>query len=130
MLSLGNSYARLGTASFPRNGLTSANARVDCALPALRPGLPMSLQKAAEATFRDNFNTSAGDNMAVRAWRFALAGTAAIAALGVPVHVLAAGPITKVDKSLISSVANLPPGLDTTPVTVVVLLAGDPVAVV
>jgi len=68
--------------------------------------------------------------MTVRAWSFALAGTAAIAALGIAAQVSAAGPIQRVDKSLIASVTNLPPGLDTTPVTVVVLLAGEPVATV
>jgi minor extracellular serine protease Vpr len=66
--------------------------------------------------------------MAFRAWRFALAGAAAIAALGMAVQVSAAGPIKRVDKSVLASASKLPPGLDATPVTVVVLLAGEPVA--
>ena len=49
-------------------------------------------------------------------------------AISTAVTVSAAGPLTRVDSSL-ASVSRLPPGLDTSPVTVVVLLSGDPVAV-
>ena len=68
--------------------------------------------------------------MIIRAWRVALAGLSAIAALAIAVSVSAAGPVTRVDRSILASVKRLPPGLDTTPVTVVVLLSGDPVATV
>ena len=68
--------------------------------------------------------------MIIRAWRVAVAGVPAIAALAVAVQVSAAGPITRVDQSVIAKANKLPPGLDTTPVTVVVVLSGDPVATV
>jgi subtilisin family serine protease len=68
--------------------------------------------------------------MTIRAWRVALIGASTIAALVVAVHVSAAGPVTRVDASVLAKVSKLPPGLDTTPVTVVVVLSGDPVATV
>jgi hypothetical protein len=68
--------------------------------------------------------------MTIRAWRAALAAVAAMAALAVAVQVSAAGPVTRVDRSILANVKKLPPGLDSTPVTVVVVLSGDPVATV
>jgi len=56
--------------------------------------------------------------------RIAVVGVLAVTAVAVS----AAGPVQRVDRS--TSVTKLPPGLDNTPVTVVVLLSGDPVAVV
>jgi|KBSSwiStaDraftv2_1062776.scaffolds.fasta_scaffold42785_1 subtilisin family serine protease len=56
--------------------------------------------------------------------RIAVVGALAVTAVAVS----AAGPVQRVDRS--TSVTKLPPGLDSTPVTVVVLLSGDPVAVV
>jgi len=51
-------------------------------------------------------------------------------AMSAAVHVSAAGPVTRIDPSLLASAVRLPAGLDTRPVTVVVLLAGNPVALV
>jgi len=68
--------------------------------------------------------------MNVGARRFVLAGVVVVAALAGTAQAAGAGRFTAVDPREFAGVAKLPPGLDTTPVTVVVLLAGDPVAVV
>ena len=68
--------------------------------------------------------------MTIRLWRVALTAAFAFGVLAVAVQVSAVGPVTRVDRSVLANVSKLPPGLDTTPVTVVVVLSGDPVATV
>ena len=68
--------------------------------------------------------------MTVRAWRVALAGVVALGALTATAHAAGAGRFSAVDPEEFTGALRLPPGLDTRPVTVVVLLGGDPVAVV
>lgn len=68
--------------------------------------------------------------MTVRAWRVALAGVVALGALNATAHAAGTGRFSAVDPQEFTGALRLPPGLDTTPVTVVVLLGGDPVAVV
>jgi minor extracellular serine protease Vpr len=67
--------------------------------------------------------------MKVRLLRLALVGLLSIAAFGAAAQAPRANRFVAVDPSAIR-VAKLPPGLDTTPVKVVVLLAGQPVALV
>jgi len=67
--------------------------------------------------------------MTFRRWFVAFAGTLAVAALGANAQAAGTDRFTKVDPQE-ASATRLPPGLDTRPVTVVVLLAGDPVAMV
>ncbi len=68
--------------------------------------------------------------MTFQTWRVVLAGAVTIAAVSATAQAAGAARFTTVDPQELSSGVKLPPGLDTTPVTVVVLLAGDPVAVV
>jgi subtilisin family serine protease len=63
-------------------------------------------------------------------WRVVLAGAVVIAALAAPAQGAGPGRFIAVDPQESAAITKLPPGLDTTPVTVVVLLAGDPVATV
>ena len=65
--------------------------------------------------------------MAGRALRALAAGVVAIAVLGSSAS-FGAGRFQKASPLVVESGARIPPGLDTTPVTVVVMLAGDPVA--
>jgi subtilisin family serine protease len=68
--------------------------------------------------------------MIVRTWRFVLAGAVALGALTGTAQAAGPGRFVAVNPQEFAGVSKLPPGLDTTPVTVVVLLGGDPVAVV
>lgn len=67
--------------------------------------------------------------MTFRRWCVAFAGSLAIATLGANAQAAGVDRFTAVDPQE-ASATKLPPGLDTRPVTVVVLLAGDPVAMV
>src|SRR5262245_38102985 len=64
--------------------------------------------------------------MKFRARYVALLAALGVAVLNVTPHAAAADRFTRLNDA---SVTRLPPGLDTTPVTVMVILPGDPVAV-
>jgi len=67
--------------------------------------------------------------MTIRAWLVAFAGAVAVAALSAVAQAAGAGRFTPVDPQEIAGATKLPPGLDSSLVTVVVLLPGDPVAI-
>ena len=70
-----------------------------------------------------------GGTMNVRLLRLAVVGLLSIAAFGAAAQAPRANRFVTVDPNVMR-VTKLPPGLDTTPVKVVVLLAGQPVALV